>query len=242
MTRSLTMCVLLGLLPSVSIAQVLPATHAPKLSDAIEREADRLARSDDARPAPQDRSWARVMSMKPGTEVLLTTRQAPGVRRLFLNADASIVSVLNLSTLPLRTEEFNRLREMASTRPHSLIAGKAGRTVIDGPLEIRSGSVFYQSQRIASIDDLVDVVPRDDITLMEIKDAPHVSVAKTTLLGAVAGGVIGAVLFAPRSSLAADNYTMYGVVLFAPMGAGIGFLAGSLAESNSKRPMVIYRP
>ncbi len=30
--------------------------------------------------------------------------------------------------------------------------------------------------------------------------------------------------------------------MFAPIGAGVGFLAGSMAESNSKRQVVVYRP
>jgi hypothetical protein len=196
MTRSLTICVLAVLLPSVSVADP-PAAHLTKLSDSIEREAIRLARSDEARQAPQDRSWAHVMSLKPDTDVLLTTRGAPAARRVFLNADASFVNTLNLSTLPLRTEEFNLLRKMASERPLHLIAGKGGQTVIDGPLEIRSGSVFYQSRRIALIDDLVVVVPREDVTRIETKDAPHLSAGKAALIGAVAGGVFGAILFAP---------------------------------------------
>ena len=60
---------------------------------------------------------------------------------------------------------------MALTRPRYLIAGKAGHTIIDGPIEIRTGSLFYQSRRIASIDDLVTVIPGEDITVIEVKDA-----------------------------------------------------------------------
>jgi hypothetical protein len=129
---------------------------------------------------------------------------------------------------------------MASTRPHQLIAGKAGQTVSDGPLEIRSGSVFYESHRIASVDDLVDVIPREDITLIEVRDAPHMSIGKAALIGAIAGGVVGALVFAPRSAFGADNYTMFGVVVFAPIGAGVGLLAGLAAESNVREAHLIY--
>ena len=74
MTRSLTMCLLLSIgAPPVN------------LSNAIEREATRLARSA-APPADQDAAWARVKSLKSGSDILLATRQAPVVRRLFLNA------------------------------------------------------------------------------------------------------------------------------------------------------------
>lgn len=216
MTRSLAMCAVLGLLPSVSAAEVFAAAPAVKISDTIEREASRLARSDDASQTSQDRSWARVTSMKSGSDVLLTTRRDGPQRRLFLNADASTLSVLDLSALSLRTEEFNALRGMAVTRPRYLIAGKAGHTIIYGSIEIRTGSVFYQSRRIASIDDLVSVIPRKDVKLIEIKDAPHLSAGKATLIGAIAGGVVGALVFAPRSAFAADNYTAFGVIVFAP--------------------------
>ncbi len=100
--------------------------------------------------------------------------------------------------------------------------------------------VFYGSRRIGSIDELVDAIPREEVTRIEIQDAPHVSFGKLTLIGAVAGGIVGGILFAPKVATAADNFTMLGVVTFAPIGAGVGLLGGLAAQSNSQAQRVIY--
>lgn len=239
MTRSLTMCVVLGLLPSIAVPELLPAGRPATVSGAIESEARRLAHNDDTGRPEKQRSWTAVRSLRPATEVLLVTHDVAEARRLFLSADGSTLNVLDLSTLPLRPDELHRIREAAATRPLHLVAGKAGRTVIVGPLEIRAGSVFLGSRQIASIDELVEAIPRENIVQIAIEEAPHASAGKAALIGAVAGGVVGAVLAAPSHPPAV--YLFWTVAMFAAGGAGLGALSGALAEPTAPITRVIYQ-
>jgi hypothetical protein len=233
MTRSLTICAVLILAGGAAEAAEPFGAH-PSISEAIEREAIRLSQNP-VKPTRQDAAWAQVRSLKGGTEILLSTRATPGGRRYFLCADQTTLNVLNLSSVPLSGDPIDRLLKMAAARPELFVAPSPAQSGADGPLEIHSGSVTYKGRVIASTAQLVETVPRVDVISVERPPEGSVSAGMAAVIGAIAGGVIGGLAFAPRNG-AADNYAFLGVVIFAPIGAGVGLLAGSLAESNSKRP------
>jgi hypothetical protein len=133
------------------------------ISESIEREASRLSQNP-AKPTRQDAAWARVQSLKSGTDILLSTRTHPGGRRYFISAAA-----------------------------------------------------------------------------VERPSKGSISAGAAAVVGAPIAGVAGATLVAASGGSNDVSPGGVGVAIFAPIGAGVGFLAGSLAESNSKRPVVIYR-
>jgi hypothetical protein len=116
---------------------------------------------------------------------------------------------------------------------------RANRAVIDGPLEVQSDSVIYKGRVIASVAQLVETVARADVTSVERPAQGSASAGTAAVIGAVVAGVIGGVYTGTQPG--PDATAAVGVLIFAPIGAGVGFLAGSRAESNSKRPVVIYR-
>lgn len=239
MTRSLTICAVLILAGGAVEATELSTAHL-SISESIEREANRLSRSQ-AKPTPQDAAWARVRSLKPGTEILLSARGASSAKRYFLSADQATLQVLDLSSVPLSGDPIDRLLKMATARPEVFVTASTSQPTVDGPLEIQSGSVFYKGRVIASMGQLVEPVSRADVTIVERPSEGSVSAGKVALIGAVVSGVIGYAITASHQPVDVSPGAV-GVVIFAPIGAGVGFLVGSLAESNSKRPVVIYRP
>jgi hypothetical protein len=228
------------MIATVTICAALTFTAPPAtLSNAVEREAARLAK-DPAKATRQDAAWARVRSLKAGTEILLSTRPSIGERRYFLSADQTTLNVLNLSKVPLSGDPIDRLLKIAASQPELLVAPAAGQSRVDGPLEIRSDSVTYKGRVIASIGQLVETVSRADVTSVERPSQGSVSAGTTALVGAAICGAIGYALAASQKPVDVSPGAI-GVLIFAPIGAGIGFVAGSLAETHSSRPIVIYR-
>jgi hypothetical protein len=211
------------------------------ISESIEREANRLSQSQ-PKPTPQDARWARVRSLKPGTEILLSTRGTSSARRYFLSADQAVLNVLDLSSVPLSGDPIDRLLRMASARPEVFVTASTSLPTVDGPLEIQSGSVFYKGRMIASIARLVETVFRADVTAVERPSEGSVSAGTAAVIGALVAAIAGATIVYASGASRDISPGGVGVLIFAPIGAGVGFLAGSLAESNSKRPVVIYRP
>lgn len=240
MTRTATICAVLTLTGSAVQAAEPSGARPLTITDSIEREASRLSQSQ-AKPTPQDAAWARVRSLKAGSEIVLSTRSIPSRRRYFISADQTTLIVLNLSSVPLSGDPIDRLLKMASARPGLFVATGPGQAGADGPLEIQSGSVFYRGRVIASMGQLVETVSRADVTTVERPSEGSVSAGKVALIGAVVSGVIGYAITASHQPVDVSPGAV-GVVIFAPIGAGVGFLVGSLAESNSKRAVLIYRP
>jgi hypothetical protein len=246
MNHSLTLLAILSLSvcpEATEMAERSPAT----ISGTIQKEAARLARVEpppahDQSQLPQEARWARVRFTKPGAEILLTTHDRPTGRRYFLNADATTLHVLDLSSVSLHRDEFERLLAMASARPLRLVAAGAGEHVTDGEIAFQSGLATYGNRQIASIDQLIARVPVADVTEVVVVSSPrHLSAGTSALIGAIAGGVIGGLIFAPGKG-AQDNFAGLGVMLFAPIGAGAGAFVYYLTEPNCKRCVVYQEP
>jgi hypothetical protein len=237
MTRSLTICAVL-ILAGSAIEAAEPSGLHISIADSIEREAVRLSQSP-SKPTRQDNAWAPVRLLKPATEILVSTRSSPLGRRYFLSADQTTLNVLDLSSVALSGDPIDRLLKMAALRPDVFVNASTGQPAVDGPLEIQSGTVSYKGRVIGSMAQLVETTSREDVTTIERPAEGSVSAGTATVVGAIVAGVIGGIWAGSKNS--PDASAALGVVLFAPIGAGVGFVAGSVAESNSKRPVVIYR-
>ena len=216
-------------------------TRSITITDSIEREASRLSQNA-AKPTHQDAAWAHVRSLKAGSEILLSTRAIPSRRRYFISADQTTLNVLNLSSVPLSGDPIDRLLKMAAARPELFVAASPGEASVgvDGPLEIQSGSVIYKGRVIASMGQLIETVARADVTTIERPSEGSIGAGKAAVIGALIAAVAGGTILAASGENEVSAGAV-GVVLFAPIGAGVGFIVGSLAEANSARPVVIYR-
>ena len=240
MTRSLTICALLFLAARTVNATELSAARPLFISNAIEREARRLSQSQ-PKPTSQDKSWARVRSLRGGTRILLRTQGPSSRNRYFLSADQSTLHVLDLSSVPLSGDPIDRLLRIASTQPEVLGDTTSAQKMVDGPLEIQSDSVIYKGRFIATIDRLVEVVSRAEVAEIDLIPEGHVSAGKAATIGALIAGVAGGTLVATSDAGRDVNPGAVGVLIFAPIGAGLGYLAGSIADSNSMKPAPVYR-
>ena len=180
MTRSLTICAVLILAGGAAEAAEPSAVHI-SIADSIEREANRLSQSQ-SKPTAQDKSWASVRSLKPATEILLSTHSTPLGRRYFLSADQATLSVLNLSSVPLSGDPIDRLLKIAASWPDVFVTAGVAQPTVDGPLEIRSGSVSYKGRPIASMAQLVETVSRTDVTAIERPSEGSVSAGTAAVL------------------------------------------------------------
>src|ERR1700686_1630425 len=88
----------------------IAATSGP-IAVAVNRAAVRLA-AEQQTEAP-DVSWSRVRALPPGAEVIVTRKGTPPVKRYFVAADASDLTVLNLDD-PALPGEATLLRDLAS--------------------------------------------------------------------------------------------------------------------------------
>ena len=139
---------------------------------AITREAARLAAepmSSTAESVQQrgtlaaESSWSRVPKVKPGSEIVLTVKGSQSERRFFVQADASELTVLNLTDPALPGAAKLALRDIASRHPdYFATPGRSGsfRTVA---VRVESGGVFVGDQKVADLGQIVERIARTDV-------------------------------------------------------------------------------
>jgi hypothetical protein len=103
-------------------------------------------------------SWKSVRTLKPGTELRL---EGYG-KRLFLAADKTAVTVLNLTDDRLPRSLRESLREMAAQRPDLLTAGVTHKPFEDPRRHVRGadGDLFVDDLQVSELAALVETVSR----------------------------------------------------------------------------------
>jgi hypothetical protein len=227
------------MIATVTLCAALTFAAPPvTLSNAVEREAARLAKNP-TKPTRQDAAWSRVRSLKPATPILLRTQAVSSRRRYFLSADQTTLHVLDLSSVPLSGDPIDRVLKIAAAQPERLLDTEQETT--NGPLEIRSGSVAYKGRVIAPIERLVEIVSRSDVDEIDLMPEGHISAGTAALVGALIAGVAGGTFVATSGASRDFSPAGVGLLVFAPIGAAVGYVAGSLADSSSMKPVAVYR-
>jgi hypothetical protein len=182
------------------VGSTLPVTAqepvaAGPVARSITREAARFA----AQPNQSAESnWSRVRKLASGTEIIMTVKGSPSVRRSLVAADDSDLSVLNVGDPALPAAARDVLRDVATTHPESFQAAKKGGTfVLEKNVRVEPDGVFVADRKVTDLAQVVEQYGRPDIT--EIKAAKTESNPVGCAFagyygGAVVGGLPGVLI------------------------------------------------
>ena len=161
MKSALSLTLITCLAGSALPASAEQPTPGP-IARAITREAAQFA----ANPGSEtpDPDWLRVQKVEAGKEIIVTLRRSNPVKRYFLSANESSLTVLNLTDPTLSQAVTNVLREVALHRPQSILAVRTGGTlVLEKNLRLGPDGLFVANRKIADLQHIVETNPRIDV-------------------------------------------------------------------------------
>jgi len=191
MKSILSLAVLLALIVSSVPVSAQQKPLGPNTVD-LTRKAARFA-ADQSNGAPQHEvDWGQLRDLKPGTEITVTKRDSQSSKRYMLAADDSELTVLNVSDPALPTDVKTALRETATTHPAWLANRQPGTTFELGKrLMVKpSEGLFVADQKVASLDQVVERITRNDANAGDIViKGPMSRGRKAAIIGGVVGGI-----------------------------------------------------
>ena len=160
-THWFTAAILVAGLTSSALGQAVPPSTSP-FRDSIAREATRLAGRTAEAPGAAAR-WSRVRSLRPGELIDVTLSAGPTLRRLFLAADDTAITVLNDSNPMLPEDARRSLRRLAAADPRALLIVAKGGTIRLDRLRIDRRGAFLDGSRIADVSSIVELYSQDGV-------------------------------------------------------------------------------
>jgi hypothetical protein len=170
-----------------------PGTPAP-VRDVTTESAVPVAANVTTAGNPDD-SWSRVRELASNADVAVTVAGSPPIkRRLFVIADESGLTVLNVDDLMRRGESgaVRALREMNARHPDHLTE------FTNGNVRVGAAGVFVGPRKVAERDDVIERIARTDVIRVVMsrvsthgspKDIQKgVAVGALALVGAAGGG------------------------------------------------------
>lgn len=143
----------------------------------------------------QPDAWSRVRELPSNADVAVTIAGSPPIeRRVFVVADESCLTVLNLDDLMRRRESgaVRALREMNARHPDHLTE------FINGNVRVGAAGVFVGPRKVAERDDVIQRIARTDVIRVVMsrvsthgspKDIQKgVAVGALAIVGAAGGG------------------------------------------------------
>ena len=226
------------------------------IARAVEREAARLAAHTgpsplvapsaqrQARSGPSD--WSRVLTLKRGTEIILTTARSPLRKHRLLKADEAGLTILNVADPTIPSTVSGVLVSTARNHPEYFDDMRSGRQFELGKgVRLGPDGVFQDDRKLFDIAHVIESVPRDDVVEVSVL-AKHIG--GHAKRGALIGAAIGAtVLGTAAASCKPGSEPGYcdvagGVMVGALGGAAVGFEYGAIIGIFVPRsPNVIYR-
>src|SRR5262249_23198490 len=137
--------------------------------------------------------WARVRTLTPATELIVTTRSRQPVARYFLEASDVTLTLLNVDIPNLPSRARDVLKNVASTHPEYFEAAKHGRSYAwNGEVRLASDGLFVAGRKIAELDEIIEIWPRGEV--LEVRASNRglsFGEGMRRTLGAVGGGIAG---------------------------------------------------
>src|SRR5262245_764238 len=130
--------------------------------------------------------WSRVDELPPGVQIEVATTSAPLRARIFVSANASEVTVLNLEDRSLPPTALDALRDMATRHPEYFVAMQGASSFEQDGVRLGRDGLFIADRRIAAFAQVVETLPRE--TVGEIRGPV---VARGSILGTVLGAWLG---------------------------------------------------
>lgn len=187
--------------------------------------------------------WLRVFELRPGQVIALTIRSAEPGDRLFLAADRSRITVLNLTDPGLPRRVTDTLQQFASAHPEYFEHALSGEAIVAGNVRISSIGVFLGAGKVADLARIVEVIPRPQVG--EIRTSRkgrgfwgHLGGIGGYLAGAMGGGMMaGLACHASAGSARCDS----GAFMIGMVAGGAGGGLYGFAAANREVEEVIYR-
>lgn len=146
--------------------------------------------------ATQQDDWSRVRRLKHGADITIAIRGSEPIRRSIVQAEATHITVLNLTDLALPHNVARVLMNAASTHPDTF--ARSG-TLIDGNVSVGPVGIFLRGQKVAEVQDVVETIARDDIVEITARRKGggilgHLGPLGGYFVGGLTAGYIGALL------------------------------------------------
>ena len=194
-----------------------------------------------AAPAP-DRDWSRVRILEPGTAITVAMQGGQAAERVFVSADMSRVTVLNLIDPALPVATARTLRQTASEHPEYFERAATGGTFLLGNVRLESGGVFVADRKILDLQRLVETSARPAVAQITVRQKGrgvwgHLGPFGGYFVGAISGGfVTGLVCQAAAGRDRCDS----GAFLTGALVGGIAGAVYGLRAANRETEAVIY--
>jgi hypothetical protein len=223
--------------------------------DDLTRQAMRLAAAigDSSRSQPRDTSegsqWARVRRVTSGTEVVVAVG-TPGtidatdliLRRYFLSADDSGITLLNLTRPALPATVARSLREIAARHPGFLEGAARGGVYVIGSVRLTSAGVFMADRQIADLGDVVETRTRKEVVAIQTRQRGrgvwgHLGPLGGYFVGAMSGGYLAGL--ACQATVGRDRCDT-GAFLTGALAGGLSGIGYGIHAARRETDEVIY--
>jgi hypothetical protein len=188
---SLILITALGVSALPVAAQDRMASTSGPIAAVITRAAVQLAAADHPTQAP-DPHWSRVRALAPGAEVIVTRKGTLPVKRYFVAADSSDLTVLNLMDPALPGAGTRGLRDLASNHPEYFTAQNG--IFVGCDIRVGPDGVFVADRRVADFGQIVERITRNDVAEITSPVRTRGSVG-WAVTGSVAGFGLGLLTF-----------------------------------------------
>jgi len=217
-----------------------PAAAQPvaqnRIEQSIVRESRRLAATSpaSAQAGAADTLWRPVRRIPGGTQIEVSTRNAAPIQRVFVTADDTSITVLNPMDDRLPRPARRILHDLARLQPGVLLL--ADQVYVDDGVRLDHEGLWMASRLLASRTDLIERIRREDLRKLAV-EGPGGSYWGRGLLAGMAAGALVAYGIGSRcgQGAAPSDCTLSGVI-FMPIGAGLGAVAGGIVGGGFSRP------
>jgi hypothetical protein len=190
-----------------------------------------------------DEDWARVQKVASGSDISLTLRGLPVADRYFVSADASSVTVMNLTDLALPAAATRRLRQIALENPDYFSRAANGATFVLSDVRLERAGVFLNDEKVVELPRIIGTVARPEVEEITIRQKGrgiwgHLGPLGGYFVGAMAGGLIaGAICQAAAGRDRCDTGAFLGGTLVGGVAGGLYGLSAARRETE----LVVYR-
>jgi len=157
---------------SLALAAALATSPVPGSAEALHPVPNPLAgvaaRALAQRPvqrrsqSPADGAWSRLRHLKPGTDIVVTTRTAPAATRLFVAATDDALAVVDARNPALPPEARRFLLHVVADYPAYFASSQPGTLTRDGA-RIGPDGLFLGNRRLAGREEIVQHLERADV-------------------------------------------------------------------------------
>jgi hypothetical protein len=205
----------------------------------IRRTVDRLAGSTALTQSPLP--WRNVETIRPATEITVVTDGTPATACLFVGADSTSMTILDLSNPGMPGSIRNRLREMALTAPDNLMIVGQGRAIVDGDFEVGPDGVSVHARPVVT-GAVVHRIPADEVEMILTgtrRRGSAIAVGLASAGGVVLGSGLAVGIGMSRCGDHCEGAAaaMWGVLIGVPVAAG--YAAWRLTSHPAQE--IIYR-